>query len=242
MTRIAMWSGPRSISTALMRSFENRPDTSVIDEPFYAHYLHETGEDHPYANETIVSGETSWNKVAQYIIGDIPEGKRVWYQKHMAQHNLPGKDLDWIDNMNNILLIRHPAQVILSYLTKYEITSINQLGYPQQNTLFNMLIKGRGDTPIILDAEDVLAKPEGILLALCGRLNIAFYKEMLSWPAGGRESDGIWGKHWYDRVEMSTSFQPISKKNNILPPDMQGLYNDCMEYYQQLYQHRMKIE
>ena len=116
--RIAMWSGPRNISTAMMRAFENRRDTTVIDEPFYAHYLNETKEYHPHSFETILHGETNWDKVAQYITGDIPEGKNIWYQKHMAQHNLPGKDLALIYKMHNIILIRDPRDVILSYINK----------------------------------------------------------------------------------------------------------------------------
>ena len=123
LTKIAMWSGPRNISTALMRSFENRPDCYITDEPFYAHYLYETGENHPYRDETILRGETNWDKVVKNITRKIPSGKQVWYQKHMTQHNLPGKDLVWIDKMHNILLIRHPAEVILSYTKKYKITS-----------------------------------------------------------------------------------------------------------------------
>ena len=239
MTRIAMWSGPRSISTALMRSFENRPDTFVSDEPFYAYYLHETGEDHPYSKETIHAGETSWEVVTKNITGDIPDGKCVWYQKHMSQHNLPGKDLTWINKMHNILLIRNPQAVILSYIKKYKIRSIAQLGYPQQNKLFNMLSKG--GTPLILDAWDVLTDPEKFLKMLCERLTIPFYKEMLSWPTGRRASDGIWGKHWYGRVERSTGFTKNAKNNESLPQNYDDIYEDCMNHYQQLYQHRMRV-
>jgi len=241
MRIIAMWSGPRSISTALMRSFENRPDCHVTDEPFYSHYLYETGEDHPYGKETILQGETNWDKVVQYITGDIPGGKKVWYQKHMAQHNMPGKDLTWIDKMHNIILIRHPREVILSYIKKYEIKNILQLGYSQQTDLFNILKEGSGVVPLIIDTRDVLEDPEGMLTELCRRLDIPFYDEMLSWLAGRRESDGIWGKHWYGSVERSTGFKEYVNNNDIIPPELEGFFADCMEHYQQLYQHHIRI-
>ena len=128
--RIAMWSGPRNISTALMRSFENRSDTFITDEPFYAHYLQQTGVYHPIREEVIKSGNPNWNEVAEYLTGAIPKGKSVWYQKHMAQHNLPCADLSWTEKLENCFLIRDPMEVILSYSEKYEITSIHQLGYP----------------------------------------------------------------------------------------------------------------
>jgi len=241
MTRVAMWSGPRSISTALMRSFENRRDTFVSDEPFYAQYLYETGIDHPLREKVISSGNTDWNSVADNITGPIPEGKDIWYQKHMTQHNLPGKDITWIQKMQNIFLIRHPREVILSYTKKYDITSITQLGYPQQRILFTMLKKSSGGMPLILDARDVLENPEGMLKKLCERLKVPFYKEMLSWPVGRRESDGIWGNHWYASVEASTGFQGYKENNDILPPEQEGLYEVSMEYYQQLYQHRIRV-
>ena len=241
MTRVAMWSGPRSISTALMRSFENRPDTFVSDEPFYAHYLYKTGIDHPFREEIISSGNTDWNSVTNNMTGSIPEGKDIWYQKHMAQHNLPGKDMTWIQKVQNIFLIRHPREVILSYMKKYEITSITQLGYPQQKVLFTILKKCSSGMPLILDARDVLENPEGMLKGLCERLTIPFYKEMLSWPAGRRESDGIWGNHWYASVEASTGFEENVENDNIIPPEQEEIYEACMDCYQQLYQHRIRV-
>ena len=235
-----MWSGPRNISTALMRSFENRLDTFVSDEPFYAHYLKETGEEHPYRKETIQQGETSWDVVVEYIKGDIPNRKKVWYQKHMAQHNIPGKDMEWIDQLHNILLIRDPREVISSYIKKYEITSVNQLGYSQQIRIFKMLIE-RGLTHIIIDASNVLENPAGMIKELCERLAIPFYKEMLSWQTGSRDSDGIWGKYWYGNVERSTGFQSTTENNDMLPTKYKCIIEECMDYYQQLYQHRIRI-
>jgi len=236
-----MWSGPRSISTAMMRSFENRPDTFVSDEPFYAHYLSETGEDHPYCKKIILKGETNWDKIAANITGDIPNGKQIWFQKHMAHHNLPGKDLKWIDEIRNILLIRNPKEVILSYTKKNEIKNILQLGYFQQIELFILLKESIFGTPIIIDSRDVLRDPERMLKELCSRLDIPFYKEMLIWPVGRRESDGIWGKYWYGRVERSSGFHKYVEKTDPLPSKLDRIFEICMEYYQQLYQHRMRV-
>ncbi len=238
MTRIALWSGPRSISTALMRSFENRPDTFVTDEPFYAHHLKKTGIDHPLREEVIANCKTDWNSVVDEITGPIPRGKEIWYQKHMAQHNLTGFDLKWVEKMQNCILIRHPREVILSYSQKYEISSISQLGYPQQTELFNVLTN-MGATPFVLDARDVLKNPDEMLKLLCKRFRIPFYKKMLSWPAGKRDSDGIWGKHWYGKVESSTGFYPYIEKKGDIPSKYKGIFRSCMEHYQQLYAHRI---
>jgi len=233
-----MWSGPRSISTALMRSFENRPDTFVTDEPFYAYYLHKTGIDHPYREEVMADGNTDWKSTANEITGSIPDGKTVWYQKHMAQHNLPGCDMKWVEKLTNCILIRHPRDVMLSYSKKYEITSILQLGYSQQVGLFQMLTD-IGTPPIILDAKDVLKNPHRALKLLCRKLDIPFFTEMLNWPAGRRESDGIWGRHWYGNVESSTGFQPYIEKKGDLPLKYQDIYASSLESYQQLYSQRM---
>lgn len=239
MTTIAMWSGPRNISTALMRSFENRPDTVVSDEPFYAHYLQKTGVDHPMRKEIMAKGNTMWNSVVAEITGPIPGENKVWYQKHMSQHNFPGKDLQWTQKLKNCILIRHPKDVILSYSQKYEITSIFQLGYPQQIALFNMLNRS-GSSPLIMDAEDVLKNPKKMLNFLCNKLNIPFYKEMLYWPAGSRESDGIWGQHWYGSVEASTGFHPYIQKKRGLPSKYRDIYTVCMGNYEKLYSYRLQ--
>ena len=239
MNRIAMWSGPRSISTALMRSFENRPDTFVTDEPFYAHYLKKTGIDHPFREEVMEGGNTDWNSVVDDITGPIPDGKIIWYQKHMAQHNLPDCDLSWAQKLTNCILIRHPRNVILSYSQKYEISSIYQLGYPQQINLFNMLTE-LGAPPYVLDAEDVLKNSNLMLNILCDKLGIRFFTEMLSWPKGKRDSDGIWGRHWYGSVEASSGFHSYIEKTGNLPSKYHDIFEVCLESYQQLYSHRLQ--
>ena len=235
-----MWSGPRNISTALMRSFENREDTFVSDEPFYAHYLQQTGIDHPMRKEVIEAGNSDWDEVSQYLTGIIPQDKSVWYQKHMAQHNLPGVDLDWTGRLTNCFLIRNPREVILSYSKKYEITSVYQLGFPQQFDLFTQLREKKGVTPIVLDSKDILIDPESMLKKLCRILEIPFTDKMLKWPKGRRNSDGIWGEHWYNAVEQSTSFQAYQKKSEKTPIEYTAIYEESIKFYLQLYNHRIQ--
>ena len=237
--KIAMWSGPRSISTALMRSFENRVDTFVTDEPFYAHYLQHTNVDHPMRDEVIKSGNPNWAAVSDYLTNTIPDEKSVWYQKHMAQHNLPGVDLEWTEKVFNCFLIRDPKEVILSYTKKYEITSVYQLGFPQQFDLFTML---RGKTeiaPIVLDSKDVLMNPNNMLQKLCEKLEIPFSDKMLSWPLGKRDSDGVWGQYWYDNVEKSTGFKAYQKTDAKIPNKYAVIYEESIKYYQQLFERRL---
>ena len=231
-----MWSGPRNISTALMRSFENRNDTFVSDEPFYAHFLKQTGVDHPMRDEVIKSGNPNWATVSDYLTNTIPDGKSVWYQKHMAQHNLPGVDLEWAKKVCNCFLIRDPKEVILSYTKKYNISSVYQLGFPQQCDLFTQIREQGECTPVVLDAKDILIDPKSMLKKFCRILDIPFTENMLLWPKGRRKSDGIWGKHWYNVVEQSTSFQAYQKKFEKIPKEYQKIYTECLKYYQQLYE------
>ena len=236
-----MWSGPRNISTALMRSFENRDDCFVTDEPFYAFFLNETGQKHPMSKEIIQSEEKKYKKIVEYLTGSIPHSKTIWYQKHMAHHMIPESDLEWIKKMNNCLLIRNPKDVICSYIKRNEINSINDLGYPQQIGIYNMLKESLGTTPTIIDANELLANPEQLLIKLCRSFNITFDKDMLSWPKGPRSTDGVWGKHWYIQVESSTGFKPHIDKKNVVPKKYDYIYNQCMEHYNLLYKNRMRL-
>ena len=213
---IAIWSGPRNVSTALMRSFENRSDCFVSDEPFYPYFLHKTGLEHPLRDEIIKSGLIDYNEIIKYITGSIPSSKNIWYQKHMAHHILPGVNMNWIKNMKNCLLIRHPSDVILSYSKIYEISSIQQLGYLQQVDIYEMLYQEIGTPPIIVDAQDLLKEPRKMLIEICKNLRIKFDEKMLSWPSGSRKTDGIWGEYWYKQVEASTKFKPYKKTKNGL--------------------------
>jgi len=237
--RIAMWSGPRNISTALMRSFENREDCFVSDEPFYAFYLKHTGLNHPLRDKVVAEGELNWDRTAKYLTGEIPQGKKIWYQKHMAQHNLVEVNLEWTKRVTNCFLIRNPSKVIISYAKKYSISSMDQLGYLQQKALFDALLLQTGKTPIVLDSADILKNPRNTLKSYCKEIGIHFSDKMLTWPPGKRKTDGAWGKYWYGKVEKSTGFQPYVESSDKVPKEYFTIYQNCMEVYQQLYQYRI---
>ena len=206
--RIAMWSGPRNISTAMMRSFENRSDTVVVDEPFYAAFLAETGADHPMRDEVLASQPTRWRDVANALSGPTPTGAAVWYQKHMTHHMLPDFGLDWANGCRNAFLIRAPEAVLASYTLKRENVTLADIGVERQRELFERECDRIGAAPPVIDSADVLADPRATLGKLCAALGIEFSDRMLSWPAGKRESDGVWAPAWYDTVERSTEFAP----------------------------------
>jgi hypothetical protein len=194
--RIAMWSGPRNISTAMMRSWGNRPDTFVCDEPFYASYLRDTGRAHPRADEVIAHGETDSRKVIAQLTGPAPDGKPIYYQKQMTHHLLPGIDRSWLARVTNCFLIRDPAEVIISYIKKNNDPTLEDIGFVRQAEIFDWVCARTGAVPPVVDARDVLENPERILKLLCGAVGVEFTEAMLSWPPGLRESDGIWAKHW----------------------------------------------
>jgi hypothetical protein len=246
--RIAMWSGPRNISTAMMRSWGNRPDTLVIDEPFYAYYLKTTGKAHPGAEEVIANGETDWRKVVERLTGDVPGGKRIYFHKQMTHHLLPAIDRAWIVDLTNCFLIRDPREVILSYIKKNAEPTLEDLGFVQQEKIFDFVVgtsrdvRGRRSPPslpIVIDAKDVLESPERMLRPLCAAIGVEFDNAMLSWPPGLRDTDGIWAKYWYDEVARSTSFQPYEPKEGVVPDRLRELYQQCRQCYERLYQHRL---
>src|SRR5438128_552377 len=216
--RIAMWAGPRNISTAMMRAWGNRADTAVIDEPFYAYYLKRTRKKHPDASEIIAGSETDWRKiVASLRTESIPSGKRIFFQKQMTHHLLPEIDREWIVDLTNCFLIRDPREVIHSYIKKNPDPALDDLGFAQQCEIFNFVRKRTNSIPPVVDAKDVLQNPERTLRRLCDAIGVEFDKAMLSWPSGLRETDGIWAKHWYDDVARSTSFQPCNPKEGEIP-------------------------
>tara|TARA_B110000438_G_scaffold268421_1_gene283988 strand:+ start:64 stop:792 length:729 start_codon:yes stop_codon:yes gene_type:complete len=237
--KIAMWSGPRNLSTALMRSFENRDDTFVTDEPFYAHYLNNVDDKHPMKDEIIKNNNTNWNQISRFLTGPIPSKKSVWYQKHMAHHNILNLDISWINDVNNCFLIRNPKEVILSYSRKFKLNSINQLGFTQQFNLYEVVSSNNINKILIIDAEDLVTNPKKILSEICINLNISFSDKMLSWPLGGRESDGEWAKYWYKNVVNTSSFYKYKKNNQKLPKEYMAIYNKSMKYYEYLYDRRI---
>jgi hypothetical protein len=235
-----MWSGPRNISTAMMRSWGNRSDTFVCDEPFYAYYLRATHREHPGADEVIASGETDWQKVVERLTGDIPQGKRVFYQKQMTHHLLPEIDRAWLGAVTNCFLIRDPGEVIVSYLKKNNDPVLEDIGFVQQAEIFDWVRAHTGGVPPVIDAHDVLENPEKILKLLCDAVGVAFSETMLSWPPGLRETDGIWAKHWYGEVATSTSFRkPSHGPPPLVPERLRDVYDRSRECYDRLYQYRL---
>ncbi len=206
--RIAMWSGPRNLSTALMRAFENRADTAVVDEPVYAAYLAFTGIDHPMRAETLASLPTDWRAVVQALVAPRPDGPTIFYQKHMTHHMTPDVGLEWMTLCRNAFLIRAPERVLASYAARRPEVSFEDIGFARQAELFDREADRLGRAPPVIDAEDVLADPRAILSPLCTALDIAFSEAMLAWPPGRRASDGVWGEAWYGAVERSTGFAP----------------------------------
>jgi hypothetical protein len=239
VVRIAMWSGPRNISTAMMRSWGNRPDTFVCDEPFYAHYLLQTGLAHPGRDEVIAYHETDWRKVIGWLTGPIPGGHRIFYQKHMAHHLLPEMDRGWMGRLRHALLIRHPAEMLPS-LTKFiQRPRVEHTGLPQQVEILDLVRRQTGATPPVVDARDVLENPRRMLGLLCEGLGVPFSDAMLSWPAGRRDTDGIWAKHWYAAVEQSSGSEPYHPKAEGVPEPLQPLLEECMTYYEALHARRL---
>ena len=233
-----MWSGPRNISTAMMRAWGNRADTAIIDEPFYAYYLKASGKKHPGADEIIDTGETDWRKVVAHLTGPIPNGKRVFFQKQMAHHLLPEVDRQWLSNVTNCFLIRDPSEVIASYVQKREDPALDDLGFIQQGDIFDLVRQSR--EPAIVDAKDVRENPERTLTLLCHAVGIEFDPAMLSWSPGLRDTDGIWAKHWYTEVATSTSFQPYQPKRAEVPAHMRETYERCHDSYARLHPHRLR--
>jgi hypothetical protein len=240
--RIAMWSGPRNLSTALMRSFSSRPDTTVLDEPFYAHYLRETGIDHPGREQVIAAYENDWRKVIDFITGPVPGGKSVWYQKHMAHHMLPHIDVERLiagGTLAHAFLIRDPADVITSYTKVHPHMTLAETGLPYQVDLFERAKRATGRTPPVIDARDVLTDPRRTLSRLCAALGIEFTGAMLAWPAGPHPQDGNWAPYWYESVYQSTAFETYKPKNEKVPASLDPMHREARELYDRLAAHRL---
>jgi len=235
--RIAMWSGPRTVSTALMRSFGNRPDTVVVDEPLYAYYLAHTGVDHPGRDEIIASQPTDWRAVLAGLAHDpLPEGASVYYQKHMTHHLLPEIDRTALAGLRHAFLIRDPRRLLGSYARVRSQPTLADLGLRQQAEIF------RAFGGPVIDSADILRDPPAVLAALCDALGIVFDPAMLSWPAGPRPSDGVWARYWYDRVWKSTGFGPYREAvTDDLPAGLEPLAAACMPYYEELAAHRIRL-
>jgi hypothetical protein len=232
--RIAMWSGPRTLSTAMMRAWENRPDTAVVDEPLYACYLAATGLDHPGRDAVIASQPTDWRTVVGELTdGALPAGATIGYQKHMTHHVLPEVDLAAFAGLRHAFLLRDPRQLLASYARVRTRPALSDLGVTQQLALFR-----RFGGPVV-DSGDLLRDPEGVLRALCGALEVPFDAAMLSWPPGRRDSDGVWAPYWYASVEASTGFGPYREPAVDLPAHLAELAEECRPAYDEMAGHRL---
>ena len=234
---IAAWSGPRNISTAMMRAWENRGDCTVSDEPLYAHYLAETGLDHPARDAVIASQDTDWRRVVAALCGPVPDRRAVWYQKHMTHHLLPGMDTAWVHGLRNLFLIRDPALVVASYVKSRASVVADDIGLLQQARLCDEVADRLGRAPPVIDAERFLHDPRGQLERVCGVLGVPFTDRMLAWPAGPRASDGVWAPHWYHAVWQSTGFEPPRAREVALAGDAARAADACRPAYERLLRH-----
>jgi Sulfotransferase domain len=234
-----MWSGPRNLSTAMMRSFSSRSDTYVSDEPFYGCFLKTSGADHPMREETIAAMDTDWQSVMASLRGSPADGSPIWYQKHMWHHMVGPIGYDDFEGFTHAFLIRDPERMIASYLRKRESAAFENFGLDRQAEFFDREADRLGHAPPVIDANDVLADPEGVLSQLCEALEIPWEPAMLSWAPGCRETDGVWAPYWYGAVEKSTGFGPPESGPVDLPDDARRLAERCRPYYRRLARYRL---
>lgn len=222
-----------------MRSWGNRSDTFVCDEPLYAHYLAETGAPHPGAETIIRHHDPDWRSVAEWLTGPVPEGKPVFYQKHMAHHLLPDIEREWLNALSHSFLIRHPRNMLLSLDRVLPDPVLEDTGMPQQMELFDQIRQESGRTPPVIEARHVLEDPRRMLTLWTDAIGLPFEERMLSWPPGARTTDGIWGPYWYGHVNESTGFKPYVHHEYELPERLREVYGACLECYEYLYAHRL---
>ena len=222
----------------MMRAFENRSDTCVIDEPLYGHFLKETKLEHPVAELVMQSQSCDWREVTSELLGACPSGTAIFYQKHMSHHLLPCIERDWMRELVHAFLVRDPRAMLASYTEKRAEVTLEDLGLPQQVALFDWVESETGKRPPVLDSSDVLKDPRGSLTKLCNALGIEFKEEMLSWPAGRRDSDGVWASWWYNNVMRSTGFLPYSPKTYRLDAELEAIAEEAAPLYQYLLDRR----
>jgi hypothetical protein len=237
--RIAMWSGPRNLSTAMMYAFAARGDCAVWDEPFYAAYLNATGLYHPMTPEVIAGGEPDPARVARACLGPIPGGQGLFYQKHMTVHMIPAFDRGFMRGLTNVFLIRHPARVVASYARKRENPTLTDIGFVQQAELFDQVAGWMGRAPLVIDSADIRENPARALGRLCAGLGIPVTERMLHWPAGPKPYDGVWAPHWYNAVHASTGFDDPEGPLPVLTGEAARLAEAALPHYERLAGHRL---
>jgi Sulfotransferase domain len=238
MTILAMWSGPRNISTAMMYSFANRKDCEAWDEPFYGFSLQHKGNDHPMRDEIIASMETDWDTLVTKCT--TPSQKPLLYQKHMTHHMLDGYDRSFILTLTNAFLIRDPSRVLASYTQKWADVDLRAIGFIEQAEIFDSVAQKLGHAPPVVDSDDILANPRAVLTELCNACGIAFDEAMLKWPKGPKACDGVWAPHWYNAAWNSEGFATPPAKAIDLPPHLQSIADAAQPYYDRLKAHAIK--
>ena len=234
-----MWSGPRNISTAMMYAFDNRLDCHATDEPLYANFLMSTGTQHPGAKEIMEKHEADLDRLISQLTGPIPEGKSIWYQKHMCHHVMDDSDISWIDGLTNCFLIRDPREVLLSLSKITDSIDLRSTGLPQQIRIVEHVTKQSGFSPPILDSKEILENPRALLRELCDLVGINFDQKMLSWEPGPRACDGVWAEYWYGSVWASSGFSPPSPRGGELNSYLSGVLDEAMPLLQKL--HGMRV-
>jgi hypothetical protein len=232
MTNLAMWSGPRNISTAMMYAFGNRADCTAWDEPFYAFALVHHGNDHPMRDEIIAANDSDWDRLVARCLA--PAETPLFYQKQMTHHMLEGYDQSWIMHLTNAFLIRDPERVLASYRRKWSEVSLRDIGFVEQAEIFDMVAEHLGHAPPVVDADDILADPRTVLTKLCAACGIAFDGAMLSWEAGPKSFDGVWAPHWYNAAWASTGFARPELKPVHLPADLAAIAAAARPYYEKM--------
>jgi hypothetical protein len=239
--RIAMWSGPRNISTAMMRSFGGRSDCAVSDEPFYGAFLKTTGQRQPMADEVIASMDCDWQSVADSMRGPVPDNQPLWYQKHMPHHMVADVSIADFPEHRHAFLIRDPVRVVASYAAKRVEVTAEDLGYARQLDYVDQAARITGKPPIVLDSADIVRDPETHLRALCAALDIPWDAGMLKWEAGPRDSDGIWASHWYGRVLETTGFGGSDGTVPPLDAAAQRVADECRPFYERLSEYKIRL-
>ncbi|MFY0651292.1 MAG: sulfotransferase family protein [Cyclobacteriaceae bacterium] len=232
ITRICLWSGPRNISTTLMYSFAQRPETKVVDEPFYAHYLKNSSAHtyHPGAEDILDLMENDGRKVVEMMMGN--HDKPVVFFKNMT-HHLLGLNRSFMKEVHNVILTRDPNEMLPSFTKVIENPTMTDVGYAQHTELLDFLVAHQIE-PIVLDSKRILLNPEKALKELCQKLGIHFDKSMLSWEKGARPEDGSWAKYWYANIHNSTGFLTYKKKTAAFPEKLKPLLEECIPHYQRL--------
>jgi len=233
-TRINLWSSPRNVSTALMYSFAQRQDTTVVDEPLYAYYLHNVDIDHPAKAAILDTMEGDLTKLVNEVLLNEYETPVVFFKQ--MTHHLFEREYSFLSNFKNIIFIRDPRLIIRSYAKVRQQVTMQDIGIEQQVELLNHL-----ENPIVLDSQNLLTNPKATLQNLCKALRIPFIDKMLKWKPGARKEDGVWAKYWYQNVHQSTGFKAAKIDTFTMTDPLEKLAEECLPYYQILSEKALEI-